>query len=128
MTEKGEGVIGRRRKFHIDEVVYLHDLLAPAVVIDYRVKGAQSQYRVVRLDYSTGPPWGRPIWINAEGLDHKNNRHYWNPTKRPNVRRVVRANEKLGDSTQRGCRCQCCPHTAIPRSVVAEEARENHEG
>ena len=117
--------MGRRRKFHIDEVARHRLLAGYGVVIAYRVKGAQSEYRVVRLDYQTGPAWGRPIWVAAEHLDHLPGRTYWRYTKRPKIRRVVRANEKLGDSTQRGCRCQCCPHTAIPRSVVAEEARDN---
>ena len=119
--------MGRRKKFWIDEVVEWQMTWPDqyAVVIDYRVKGAQSQYQVMRLDYATGPAWGRPVWVNAEELLHLPGRSYWNPTLRPNVRRVVRANEKLGDSTQRGCRCECCPHTAIPRSVVAEEARDN---
>ena len=121
--------MGRRRKFHIDEVVARAGFMAGpsqhAVVIDYRVKGAQSEYRIVRLDYASGPAWGRPIWVGAELLDHLQGRTYWRATKRPKIRRVVRANEKLGTSQQRGCRCECCPHTAIPRSVVAEEARDN---
>ena len=121
--------MGRRKKFFIDEVVKLSaPIKVYCTIVGYRVKGAQSQYQVVRLDYATGPAWGRPIWVNAEELEHTVDRSWWNPIKRPKVRRVVRANENLGDSTQRGCRCQCCPHTAIPRSVVAEEARENHEG
>ena len=123
-TQKGEGVIGARRKFHIDEVTH-YGYGRFGVVIDYRVKGAQSQYRIVRLDYPTGPAWGRPIWLNAEALYHLSGRTYWRATKRPKIRRVVGANEKLGSSTDRGCRCQCCPHTAIPRSVVAEEVRDN---
>lgn len=127
--------MGRRRKFYIDEVVgwtYSAMLDRPqnvgwAVVTDYRVKGAQSQYQVVRLDYATGPSWGRPIWVNAEKLRRLSESHPLNPLLRPNVRRVVAANERLGSSTDRGCRCQCCPHTAIPRSVVAQEARDNAE-
>jgi len=121
--------MGRRRKFHIDEVVvrYGFQMSKYAVVIDYRVKGAQSQYRIVRLDYETGPSWGRPIWVHAEHLTHLPGRNWFNPTKRPNIRRVVKANEKIGNSTERGCRCECCPHTAVPRAVVAQEARDNDD-
>ena len=120
--------MGRRRKFRIDEVVrrdFDHKRSQYAVVIAYRVKGAQSEYRIVRLDYQTGPAWGRPIWIAAELLFHLPGRTWLKVAFRPNIRRVVVANERIGSSTERGCRCQCCPHTAMPRNVVAQEARDN---
>jgi len=77
------------------------------------------------LDYKTGPAWGRPVWVNAEELSWLAGREYWDPTLRPDIRRTVQANKKIGTSTERGCRCECCPHTAVPRSVVAQEARDN---
>ena len=116
--------MGRRRKFRIDEVIRPTPN-SYAVVIDYRVKGAQSEYRIVRLDYQTGPAWGRPVWRAAEQLEHLPDWVWWSVVSRPNIRRVVVANEKIGSSFDRGCRCQCCPHTAVPRSVVAQEARDN---
>ena len=116
--------MGRIRKFQIGDVAYWHKLVEGvkgipamyyfAVIVDYRQDGAgRGKYRVVRtLHPVAGATFGEPAWVQPERLT---------PLDVPNRQtavKVYRANERL---EERGCRCSCCAHEAIPKGQIKQD-------
>ncbi len=84
-----------------------------AVVVDYRQddKG-RGEYRVIRLTNAVnGHLYGPAHWVKSYRL------HPTGSTYKRAVS-VYRNNAAIGTAADRGCRCNCCIHTAIPASVV----------
>jgi hypothetical protein len=112
--------MGRLHKFKTAEVVTFED--RPAVVVDYRQSGrGQGQYRVVRLHgWPAGQGYGPAVWINSDHLDHFGDGRF----RRFATVRKYRANAKL---VERGCRCECCVHEAIPPAAVLGDGTRKDE-
>ena len=106
--------VGRKPKLrpgqHAD-----HKDLGLVVAVDYeRDKWTVSRYRVIRL-YSYMPyhRYGRAIWVRTHHLKARDDL-----IDAPTSLQVYRANKKLGLAKDRGCSCNCCAHTAIPRGQI----------
>jgi len=103
---------GRPRKFKLSEIV-LHQGQT-YVVVAHRLRGTKSEYRVVPL---TGgrQRYGRALWKIAAELEAAGE------FSATGSLLVYRANEWLDKELDggRGCRCHCCPHTAIPRGMFS---------
>ena len=104
--------VGRPRKFKLSEIV-LHQGQT-YVVVAHRLRGTKSEYRVVPL---TGgrQRYGRALWKIAAELEAAGE------FSATGSLLVYRANEWLDKELDggRGCRCHCCPHTAIPRGMFS---------
>jgi len=100
--------MGRRRKFRLADIVWDGGRLS--VVVDYRVRGSVSEYRVVPIS-GKRRRYGRASWRRAMDLHASG--------ERSNTASLLtyRANQHLDDALDdRGCDCECCIHTAQPRS------------
>lgn len=105
----------RPRKFQYGDVVldnylYEDDL---AVVVDYRQdRQGRGFYRIIRLTHLPGGTlYGRPAWRESRWLTNADASY-------TRARSVYLANKRIGTAADRGCSCNCCPHTAIPLSDV----------
>ena len=104
--------VGRPRKFKLSEIVLFDN--HTFVVVAHRLRGTKSEYRVIPL---TGgrQRYGRALWKIAADLTAAGE------FSSTGSLLVYRANEWLENelSDGRGCRCHCCPHTAIPRGMFS---------
>jgi hypothetical protein len=101
-------------KFKMGDVAtYDFDGSAYRVIVDYRNDpGGRGEYRVVRLTNPVnGHMYGPPHWVKSYLLKPGEF------TYKRGVS-VYRNNTAIGTTAERGCRCQCCIHTALPASVV----------
>ena len=101
---------GRPRKFKLGEIIL--DDNEFKVVVEHRLRGTKSEYRVIPLDGSSHR-YGRAAWQSSGRLI---------PTGRHSSTGSIltyRANNWLDKELPegRGCACQCCVHSAIPRNV-----------
>ena len=90
------------------------DVLTHCVIVDFKQDGfGRGYYRVVRtLHPVNGAPYGEAVWVQPHDLV---------VTRHPNRYKtalIYRANERM---EERGCRCNCCPHEAIARSVINDD-------
>ena len=102
----------RPMKFEPGDVAHVDDG-GWVVVVDYKqdTKG-RGEYRVIRLSNPlNGYLHGPPHYIKSYKLSQ---------TAFVYKRAVsnYRNNEAIGTTAERGCRCQCCIHTALPPSMV----------
>jgi hypothetical protein len=80
-------------------------------------KSHRSYYRVVRLSTPRrgGVTYRGAIFKRSDLLHPVEDA----PSLKRKIRRIVRANRKLGD---RGCSCQCCTHERVPyRALFPKE-------
>lgn len=109
----------RRKKFQPGDVVaYTRypDPIFYAVVVGYRqdAKG-RGEYRLVRVNRAVaGQLYGHTFWLKSYELFATESRYQ-------RAVSVVRANDRLGKSLERGCSCQCCVHTATPLSQIRSD-------
>lgn len=98
-----------------DVVIYHQDNTESgyAVVVGYRQDGrGRGDYRLVRVTRPlAGQTYGHTFWLKSYRVDPVGTRY-------TRAVSVVRANDRLGPSKDRGCSCQCCAHTAISLSMV----------
>ncbi len=85
-----------------------------AIIVDFKQDGfGRGYYRVVRtLHPVNGATYGEAVWVQP---------HYLSVGAFPNRYKtalIYRANERM---KERGCRCNCCPHEAIARSVIRDD-------
>ena len=114
MRRRGKG---RPPKFRFGAIVVDPDGQT-WVMVDRRVKGTKSQYRGIRL---TGGRrrFGPAKWMPSNILVATGERS----TKGSVL--TYRANEGMkAELGGRGCECQCCIHTALPRSGFKRKSGE----
>ena len=100
---------GRPRKFKLGMIaqhIHTGDLY---VVVDQQKRNHKSEYRVIPTN-GRYERFGRAIWLESNLI---------NPIGARSVKgslTVYRANEFLDNELGgRGCECQCCIHTAMPK-------------
>lgn len=99
---------GRKHKFKNGDIV-TDNADQHYVVVDWRTIGYASQYRVIPLNrtYRVDIPLAK--WLHTDKL------HKTGLRARGKVR-PYRANQWLEKEYGRGCRCECCIHTALDGS------------
>ena len=109
--------MSRKRKFQAGDICIVSGEEMPqyAVIVDYRQDGTgRGEYRVQRVLHPlNGGAVGPAVWRGPHFLLKVADL----PTRAANVR-IYNANQKLED---RGCSCNCCPHEAIPRSMIRKD-------
>ncbi len=101
---------GRPRKFKLGEIIL--DANDYKVVVEHRLRGTKSEYRVIPLN-GASKRFGPAAW-RSSGLLTRTGR-----VSATGSILTYRANEWLDRELPegRGCACQCCVHSAIPRNV-----------
>lgn len=103
--------MGRHRKFKLASYVTDRKHGGMFIVVDYRVRGNKSEYKITPTN-AKHQRFGPAAWRGAEELDTLNMKSSTGSLL------TYRANEWLKEQYDgdRGCECQCCIHTAEPRS------------
>lgn len=105
--------MGRPRKFKNGEVVRRTDYDTLGVIVDHRIRGTKSEYRIVPVNNRI-ERFGRAAWVVASDL-------VGDALGRFSSKGTIltyRANEWLdAEIGGRGCDCHCCVHTAQDRSM-----------
>ena len=105
---------GRKPKFQPGDVAAYPDGTTQHVaIVDWRSDSkGRGEYRIIRVTHPrNGHLYGDTTWVKSYLLHPM-------PFTFKRAVAVYRANEKLGTAGERGCRCNCCPHTAIPLSDI----------
>ena len=102
--------VGRPRKFKLGDIVT--DLHTDYVIVDHQLRGTKSEYRVVPLNRRY-ERYGRAAWRNSAEFTATDVHSSSGSLV------TYRANRKLEEELPggRGCACECCVHTAIPRDA-----------
>ena len=117
----GKKKSGRKRKFEFGDIAY-SEKYGWVVIVDH-IKFFNSKeyyYKVIRvLHRFNGSPYGRAVWVKNYRLRKPTEEEAKYNTTRMSVRTIYRGNQKL-DAVEggRGCKCNCCVHTAIKPSMV----------
>ena len=103
--QKGDGALWTKP---LEGVVGIPSMDYFCIIVDYMQDGTgRGMYRVVRTIHpNSGATFGEPVWVGP---------HYLMPLDVPNRPLAVRtynANNKL---VERGCKCMCCVHEALPK-------------
>jgi hypothetical protein len=109
--------MANHRKFTLGDIATTRDG-AKVIVVDHRMIGTQSQYRVIGTD-----PMKRRVgaakWYQSYLLTPIGE-HSW-----VGAVRTYRANEKMGED--RGCFCHCCIHTSMDSQDFTNKGRWRHD-
>jgi len=109
---------GRRRKFKNGDLAW-HEKHGWVVIVDrvtYEGAVTPPYYRVVRVLHPfNGAPYGEALWIKSPYLRKPTGDEQ---RTRKKVLPIYNANNRMQD---RGCRCNCCAHTAIPNNMIRKD-------
>jgi len=98
---------GRPRKFKLGAIVT--DLDGNFyIVVDHQLRGTKSEYRIVPTN-NRYERFGRAVWVESNKLEATGMR-----SSRGSLV-TYRANQMLEREVGRGCLCEYCAHTAMPR-------------
>lgn len=109
---------GRPRKFKNGDLAY-HERLGYCVIVDWIRQPTTTYYRVVRVLHPfNGAPYGEAVWIKGYTLRVPRLDGVSHGTARRNIAGIYAANQRL---EERGCRCNCCVHEAIPKGQIRKD-------
>lgn len=105
---RGKETRGRPRKFKLGAIVQDPTTENLYIVVDHQLRGTKSEYRVIPTN-GRYERFGRASWVESSNLEPIGKRS----SKGSLV--TYRANQMLEGEVGRGCQCECCIHTAMPR-------------